>query len=213
MKTYLPFLLLLTILFSSCQSHYGKRFYKKLKKESIENSQIRTLGYYYYQDSTYHKYNYKRKIYNGAFSPEDSIKIVYYNFIVLDNKGTGYVNLTTRWDGLHHSVYDASTLAKGTNSKDSAHAQFLNWAKPNKVFDNKTKKSSFPALYKIKNDSIFIYYFQYVIDGKSTLYELKGTILDNNSFEIANKKRYKTIMFGKEKNYKTSMIFKFEELK
>ena len=214
MKTKLLLILLLITLVISCQSYYGKNTYKKLRKELAENSQLQPKGYYYVEDSTYHYYNFKRKSHQspGALIAQDSIKLIYYNFIVLYNDKTGYVDLTTRWNGINHTDYDSSTIASGNNTKDSAHAQFLKWANMNKLFNDKSEKSSFPAIYQIKNDSIFINCFQYVIDGKSTLYELKGPILDENTFEITNEKRYKTLMFGKERDFKTSLIFKFEEL-
>lgn len=216
MKKSILFLIVITTFLYSCHSYYGKRIYKKLDNFSDRNSQLKINGYYYFQDSTFYKYNYKRKIYNGAFYPNDSLKIVYYNFIVLYKNGTGYVNLTTNWDGLHHSVYDSPKLVEGTNSKDSAHAQFLNRynLKKYRTLNNKIRKKTFPsALYKIKNDSIFINHFRPIVDGNYTLFELKGPILDCNTFEITNMKKYKTGLFKKEENYKTSKIFKFEELK
>jgi len=216
MKNKLFLILFVIISFYSCQSYFGKKTYTKLKEQLSEEKQsnlLNTKGYYSFQDSAYHYYNFKRKgIINLEIKPQDSVKLIYSNFIILNNDNTGYINLTTRWDGLHHSGFDSSVLASGTNSKDSAHVQFLKWARLNRLLDGKSKKSRYSSFYQTKNDSIFINYFQYMVDGKSTLHELKGPIIDESTFKITSQKRYKTGRFGKTKTYKISMMFKFEKI-
>jgi hypothetical protein len=209
LKVVLLFLLLISI--SACQIHYDKKTYKKAYKSFRSTKGIDCSGYYSTADSAYTYWNYKRTEY-GSIMPRDSMKIVYYNFIVLYDNGDAYVNLTTRYDGLHHYFYD-DVAPTGSNTKESANAQFLKNEHRIGLFDN-NRKWKYPGFYSIENDSITITYYHPIVEGNRQLTQLFGIVMNDSTFQINHVKQYGTNWpFNKTGVYEYQKKFEYNKIK
>lgn len=212
-KILLIFTFLLSLL--SCNlTYYGNKTYKKLKEQVLtNNSKLNIRGIYYYEDSTYHVYNFKRtNPKSEALYPQDSIEIAYHYYIILNKDNTGHVS-QFRWDGLNHSLYDSKIAPSGNNSKDSIHRQFLEYVKRDGLLDKHIKTNK-PAIYEIKKDSIFIYFFMLEPGPRRNLYEIKGPLINDSSFVITNQKRLKGKWLSKKsKLYKNPKVYKLQSRK
>lgn len=187
-KVTLFFLLLFSI--SACHTYYDKGIYKKMYNSFRSTNGINCNGYYAVGDSSQTYWNFKKSEY-GPILPQDSMKIAYYNFIILYKNGDAYVNLTTKYDGLHHYAYD-DVAPIGSNTKDSANAQFLKNAYALGLFDE-NRILKYPGFYNIVNDSITITYYQPIVDGNRQLTQLFGIVMNDSTFQINQIKRYGTL--------------------
>jgi len=209
MRLRLISIVLLAAALHSCSTYYSAKDYKKFTSQASQPPTLLTEGYYYFEDSTYHYYNYKNDG-TGAYYPNDSLPILYYHFIVLFDNGRAHVDISTTWDGLNHSAYDSEAPAYGNNTKEAAHQQFLENAKNIRVFDNSIKRK-YPGQYRMYGDSIAIQFFQQKMSDYQ-LTELTGHKIDPSTFVLTRKKEYRFRSYlDKPKTEAIEKLFHFEE--
>jgi len=185
MTKYLLTITISSILLTSCfHITYNKSRFKKFDPIQSQNDLIRKNGYYFYETEIYRYDNYIKSSKSNEFFPTDSIlkkSITGMIFYKKNSLKIAQSNLEKRID-----TYDLKTI------------------------DEKENHISTLGKYSLQNDTITIQYFRFS-QGDRYLTQLKGTLIDDNSFNIFQRIDYYNSLFKKPKLEVENITYSFNK--
>ncbi|TPN86283.1 hypothetical protein [Aquimarina algicola] len=191
---------IVSFLLTSCFSTtFNKRKFKKFNPPQSQNKLIKKNGYYFYETEVQRYYNW---VPNGSgANPTDSILTKIIRGILFYDNSKVYV--TNYFDGLKYD--DKKSLEIAQKKLEKRIYEF-----GLKTIDKEKTHISTLGKYAIHNDTITIQYFRFS-SGDRYLTELKGTLKENESFNLFQKIDFYGSLFEKPKSKMINMDYTFKE--